>query len=90
VGNRGCLYRHRHIGGHLKDGLPGLKMRTMDETPSCLFNTDDGCRIYENRPTACRYYPVALLSMRKQDEYTDSHSFAVVKEDHCQGTQCTA
>jgi hypothetical protein len=22
-------------------------------------------------PTACRYYPVALLSMRKQDEYVD-------------------
>jgi hypothetical protein len=38
-----------------------------------------------DRPTACRYYPVALLSMRKQDEYVDRDSYAIVKEDHCKG-----
>ncbi len=41
--------------------------------------------MYEDRPTACRYYPVALLSMRKQDEYTDTQSYALVKEEHCLG-----
>ena len=45
----------------------------------------EGCGVYEDRPTACRYYPVALLSMRKQDEYTDTSSYALVKEDHCKG-----
>ena len=35
--------------------------------------------------TACRYYPVALLSMRKQDEYTDTQSYALLKEEHCLG-----
>jgi Fe-S-cluster containining protein len=45
----------------------------------------EGCGIYEDRPTACRYYPVALLSMRKQDEYVDRDSYAIVKEDHCKG-----
>ena len=30
----------------------------------------EGCSVYEDRPTACRYYPVALLSMRRQDEAT--------------------
>jgi hypothetical protein len=28
---------------------------------------------------------VALLSMRKQDEYVDRDSYAIVKEDHCKG-----
>jgi uncharacterized protein len=41
--------------------------------------------VYEDRPAACRYYPVALLSMRRQDEYTDTQSYTVVMEDHCLG-----
>ena len=41
--------------------------------------------MYGDRPTACRYYPVALLSMRRQDEATDRDSYALVKEPHCLG-----
>ncbi|MCX7145264.1 MAG: YkgJ family cysteine cluster protein, partial [Sulfuritalea sp.] len=52
---------------------------------ACRFMKPEGCGIYEDRPTACRYYPVALLSMRKQDEYVDRDSYAIVKEDHCKG-----
>ena len=47
--------------------------------------TDEGCSVYEDRPTACRYYPVALLSLRNQNEYTDREAYALVKEDHCLG-----
>ena len=74
-----------------RNGLPALKLRTQDDTPRCLFNTDEGCTVYEDRPTACRYYPVAQLSVRKEDEYTDHQSFAMVKEEHCLGhneTKC--
>jgi hypothetical protein len=49
--------------------------------------TEEGCSVYEDRPTACRYYPVALLSMRRQDEYTDRDSYALVREPHCLGHQ---
>jgi hypothetical protein len=45
----------------------------------------EGCDIYQDRPTACRYYPVALLSMRRQDEAIDRDSYALVMEDHCKG-----
>ena len=68
-----------------RNGLPALKLRTEDDTPRCLFNTDEGCTVYEDRPTACRAYPVAQLSMRKEDEYTDQQSYAMVKEKHCLG-----
>jgi len=47
--------------------------------------TPEGCSVYEDRPTACRYYPVALLSMRKEGENFDTASYALVKEDHCKG-----
>jgi hypothetical protein len=47
----------------------------------------EGCDVYEDRPTACRYYPVALLAMRKQGEATDRDAYALVKEPHCLGHQ---
>jgi uncharacterized protein len=68
-----------------KDGLAGVKFRPVDGGTACRFMTAEGCSVYEDRPTACRYYPVAVLSMRKQDEYTDTQSYALVKEEHCKG-----
>jgi uncharacterized protein len=47
----------------------------------------EGCGVYEDRPTACRYYPVALLSMRNQEEFVDRTSYALVQESHCLGHQ---
>jgi len=31
----------------------------------------------------CRYYPVALLSIRRQDEFTDRTAYALVQESDC-------
>lgn len=70
-----------------KDGMAAVKLKTKGETTQCQFMTDDGCSVYEDRPTACRYYPVALIAMRRQDEYTDSNSYALVEEEHCLGHQ---
>jgi Fe-S-cluster containining protein len=68
-----------------KDGIAGIKFRPVEGGSACRFMKPEGCDIYTDRPTACRYYPVALLSMRKQDEYVDRDSYAIVKEDHCKG-----
>ncbi len=68
-----------------KDGLAGVKLRPVDGGTACRFMTDAGCGVYEDRPTACRYYPVALLSMRRQDESFDRQYYAIVQEDHCLG-----
>jgi Fe-S-cluster containining protein len=70
-----------------KDGIAGVKFRPVDNGTACRFMQPEGCAVYEDRPTACRYYPVALLSMRKQDEYTDTQSYALVEEEHCKGHQ---
>lgn len=70
-----------------RDGMAGVKLRPAEGTTQCQFMTDGGCSVYEDRPTACRYYPVALVSMRKQNEYTDRDSYALVQEQHCLGHQ---
>ena len=70
-----------------KDGIAGVKMRPVDGGTACRFMKPEGCDVYSDRPTACRYYPVALLSMRKQDEYVDQDRYALVQEEHCLGHQ---
>ena len=69
------------------DSIAGVKLRPVDNGTACQFMTPQGCSVYQDRPTACRYYPVALLSMRHQNEYTDRASYALVQEAHCLGHQ---
>ena len=64
--------------------VPGIKLRT-NESGACLFMNDEGCSIYQDRPTACRYYPSGLLSMRPLGKNTDERHFLLIKEDHCKG-----
>lgn len=70
-----------------KDGIAGVKLRPVEGGTACRFMRPEGCDVYEDRPTACRYYPVALLAMRKQGEATDRDAYALVKEPHCLGHQ---
>ncbi|HEX8013028.1 MAG TPA: YkgJ family cysteine cluster protein [Casimicrobiaceae bacterium] len=70
-----------------KDGIAGVKLKPVEGGTACRLMTPEGCSVYADRPTACRYYPVALLSMRKQDEATDRDAYALVKETHCLGHQ---
>ncbi len=68
-------------------GTPGLKLATKPGSASCVNLTPEGCGVYEDRPAACRYYALGLVSMRKKDSPTDEDSYFVVKEEHCLGHQ---
>ncbi len=68
-----------------KDGIAGVKLKPVDNGTACRFMTDEGCSVYEDRPTACRYYPVAQLSIRRQNESFEREAYALVKEEHCLG-----
>jgi hypothetical protein len=67
------------------NGIAGVKFKPVENGSACQFMRPEGCDVYTDRPTACRYYPVALLSMRRSDETTDRSAFALVKEPHCHG-----
>ncbi len=69
------------------DGIAGVKLKPVENGSACQFMRPEGCDVYTDRPTACRYYPVALLSMRRSDEYTDRNAYAMVQEPHCLGHQ---
>lgn len=67
--------------------LPVVTMRmSSDGRRSCPFVTEKGCTIYEDRPNICRYYPVGMATLRKQDaEKGKDEFYFMVKEDHCKG-----
>ena len=66
------------------DKVPGIKMRTDDEG-ACLFVTEEGCSVYEDRPTSCRYYPLGHLAMRRKDSAEDEAQYVLIQEPHCKG-----
>jgi hypothetical protein len=67
-----------------KDGVPGVKLRT-DDDGACGFMTEEGCGVYRDRPTACRYYPVGHMAMREAGSSEDEARYFLIREDHCKG-----
>ncbi len=68
-------------------GMPGLKLKTQEGSTACVNLTASGCGVYADRPAACRYYALGLVSMRRKDTAHDEDSYFVVREDHCLGHQ---
>ncbi|MEW5733549.1 MAG: YkgJ family cysteine cluster protein [Thermodesulfobacteriota bacterium] len=69
-----------------KTDLPvPLLQQLDDEEKSCPFVREEGCLIYEDRPSACRYYPVGQGSMRAQYADQTEPFYFTVHEDHCRG-----
>lgn len=66
-------------------GMPGLKMLTKSGNMECVFLTEEGCSVYEDRPAACRYYALGSMGVRKKDTSKVEDVFFVVKESHCLG-----
>lgn len=72
-----------------KTDLPGVRLN-LDEEGRCPFVTEEGCTIYEHRPTTCRYYPVGMSYFRespekKEDTAPAEEFYFLVKEEHCKG-----
>lgn len=70
--------------------MPGVQIKLTEDKKACPFVTPDGCRVYEDRPTACRYYPVGMADFHEggsEDDETPKEDkfFFLVKEDHCKG-----
>ena len=60
-----------------------LKMNSQDGR--CPFLTDRGCSIYEDRPGACRLYPIGRASAFPSGGDRAKEKFFLVTESHCQG-----
>ncbi len=82
------LERHTDIDEENPSRFPMVKLRmTRDESRSCPFVTRQGCAVYEDRPGACRLYPLGRASARTPGEERLKEKFFLVREPHCMGFQ---
>jgi len=68
-------------------GMPGLHLAHRPGSQECIFLTEEGCSVYQDRPTACRYYALGNMGVRKKESPHVEDIFFVVKEAHCKGHQ---
>jgi hypothetical protein len=54
-----------------------------DGRASCVFVTPHGCSVYQNRPGACRTYPLGRGVTRHDGTLTEQ--FILLREPHCRG-----
>lgn len=77
-----------------KTDMPGVMIKMREEDDKCPFVTPEGCTVYTDRPTACRYYPVGMADFHEggsrdangnEISSAEEKFFFLVKEDYCKG-----
>ena len=76
-----------------KTGLPVITLKLLDseaagddpDRKACPFVRDDGCLVYQDRPTACRYYPLGVASLSHKEDVEGGEFYFFVNEPHCLG-----
>lgn len=64
--------------------LPCLAMADNEER-TCPFLSPEGCKVYPDRPGACRTYPLGRATKGGNTEGPQEESWFLVKEPHCRG-----
>lgn len=62
---------------------------TDDGRGDCPFLGENGCTIYEHRPTACRTYPLERAVDRRPDVRGPRDHYFLVRHDYCKGHEET-
>ena len=57
-----------------------------DGRESCVFVSKAGCTVYQDRPGACRAYPMGRAAIRQPDGGMEEF-FVILQETHCRGFQ---
>jgi Fe-S-cluster containining protein len=69
-----------------KTDLPMVTLKLLDDDrQSCPFVREDGCIVYEDRPSTCRYYPLGVGSLMHKEGADDEGFYFFVHESHCKG-----
>jgi Fe-S-cluster containining protein len=56
-----------------------------DEKKSCPFVGEAGCGVYEDRPWACRMYPLGMASPKEDSKSADEEFYFLLEEGFCKG-----
>ena len=77
-------YTSVHVGQG--SGLPVVILKMEGPYLKCPFLEEGkGCTVYEDRPSACRTYPLARIAARSKDRQGVDEFYYIVREPDCKG-----
>ncbi len=77
-------YTTQHIGPD--SGLPIITLKTDPlGALKCPFVSRSGCRVYRDRPSSCRTYPLVRLASQSRKTGKITEQYLLLKEPHCLG-----
>jgi Fe-S-cluster containining protein len=86
IDSREFFRRYADIHAGPASGLPVASLRFDDrDDRRCPFVTGTGCRVYADRPSSCRLYPLARALYRSRATGALDAQYAIVREPHCRG-----
>ena len=62
-----------------------LLMMKDDEQKACPFVDREGCTVYDDRPGACRTYPLGRAASKVRGQEQANEQYFMVRENHCRG-----
>lgn len=77
-------YTSQHTGP--ETGLPIVTLKPQaGEGLLCPFVSPEGCRVYKDRPSSCRTYPLVRGLSRSRETGEVTEQFMMLQESHCLG-----
>jgi len=77
-------FTSQHIGP--ETGLPIVTLKPWEGTDlTCPFVSPEGCKVYKNRPSSCRTYPLVRGLSRSRETGEITEQFMMLQEPHCHG-----
>ena len=87
VSSEEFLKRYTFVPFSKEQRIPVVMLRMgEDEAKRCPFVGDHGCTIYDDRPWACRMYPLGMASPKDAGEQEDTFYF-LMQENDCEGVK---
>jgi Fe-S-cluster containining protein len=65
--------------------LPVVAVHMNPHDFACPFLTPEGCRVYPDRPSACRTYPLARFLREDPESGKRREVYRIIRETHCKG-----
>ncbi len=85
ISSQKFLEKYCLVASSQSQRLPIVLLRLQeDDRKTCQFVTESGCSIYEDRPWACRCFPIGVASPAEGEGQPERFYF-LMKEDVCKG-----
>jgi len=81
------LEKYTRIAAGDNPYFPTLMLKLDEATGSCPFLSESGCTVYNDRPSACRTYPLERAVDRNPEKGQESEFYFMTNHDYCFGHQ---